>query len=249
MRAVSPRTKLEKDLDRETDVQNLEGPELGSARSAARFLDNVSGNIYLTYRQEMGRPQDHARRREIAASAIEVLMEQGAQLPMSRLAAALGLKRPTLLYHFPSVADLAEAALESLLMEQSLYVIERMEEQRHPVDMLDAQIRAVHSFHHGREARLLFLTQLLATSDAERAQRLMRLGQDTFEGQRRVMIERIEAAVAQGRMLPCDAKALVSLVRSVVDGLLIQRVMLNLNLQPIHELFWERVLRPLKVAP
>ena len=46
-----------------------------------------------------------------------------------------------------------------------------------------------------------------------------------------------------------DVDALIAVVRSFNDGLIIQRVMLGADLAPIHTFIWEHVLSPLKLEP
>jgi AcrR family transcriptional regulator len=195
----------------------------------------------------MGRPIDIDKRRELAMRAIEVLREQGLELSTAKLAKALGMKRPTLLYHFPDKAAIALAALEELLTQQAMFVLERMAQHPHPLDQLYAQVTAIHAFHHGNEQRLLFLGQAIAAASRERMQIFIEIGNRVFEPHRRAMVERLRCAIADGSMRPCDPEALIQLVRCVNDGLIVQRVMNDIDLGPVHQLFKEQVLAPLKV--
>jgi AcrR family transcriptional regulator len=194
----------------------------------------------------MARTVNKDRRREILNEAIAVLQRDGLGLSNTELAKTLGLKRPTLLYYFPDRAALLEQALASMLAEQVAYVVERMSQHDHPLDQLYAQITAVHAFHHGREQRVLFLTQAIATSGSKRMKRIIEIGNLAFEAHRQALIGRIRDGIERGTIAECDPAALVSLVRSVVDGLMVQRVMLDADLAPIHELLWTRLLEPLK---
>src|SRR5687768_11359078 len=71
-------------------------------RTRSIFADTLSRNCYSTNCQEMARPADPEKRLELARKAVEILSTSGLDMPMSQLADALGVKRPTLLYHFPS---------------------------------------------------------------------------------------------------------------------------------------------------
>jgi AcrR family transcriptional regulator len=193
------------------------------------------------------RPPEQDKRRELARRAVEVLQREGLDVPISRLAVALDVKRPTLLYHFPTRSHIVETALEDLLTEQAEFVLARIAEHTHPMAQLDAQVRAVHAFHHGREARFLFLTQAIAASSRERMAELIDVGNRVFEAHRCAMAARIERGIAEGSIAPCDPSALIALVRAVSDGLLVQRVMTGLELAPVHELLWAHVLRPLVI--
>ncbi|MGE0787320.1 MAG: TetR/AcrR family transcriptional regulator [Sandaracinaceae bacterium] len=197
----------------------------------------------------MARPVDLEKRAEIGQRAVEALQELGLEASMTQLADAIGVKRPTLLYHYPTRAAILENALAQMLTEQAGFVIERMEREAHPIDQLFAQIRAVHEYHAGREARVLFLTQALAGSGAANTDRLIAMGNMAMESRRQIMAERCRAAIREGTMAECDVDALIRLVRSLIDGLMVQRVMTRCDLAPLHAFIWERFLAPLKLAP
>ena len=176
-----------------------------------------------------------------------VLQEHGLNMPMTKLAEELGIKRPTLLYYFPDRGAIAEHALESLLREQAVYVLARMNEHFHPLDQIYAQVCAIHDFHHGEEQRLIFLTQAIAATSRERLEAIIDVGNRVFEIHRRAMVSRLKAAMADGMMKKCDPEALMQLVRSVNDGLIVQRVMTGIDLDAVHAFLWNNVLAPLKV--
>ncbi len=193
----------------------------------------------------MPRPPDPEKKLELARRAALVLARDGLDVPIARLAEELGIKRPTFLYHFPTRAHVVETALVALLTEQAAFVLARIEEHEHPIDRLYAQIRAVHAFHHGREARILLLSQAVASSGGRLAE-IMAAGNQVFEAHRRAAADRIREGIRAGTVAPCDADAVVSLVRAVTDGLMVQRVMTGADLAPIHATLWERLLAPLK---
>ena len=70
-----------------------------------------------------------------------------------------------------------------------------------------------------------------------------------FEAHRRANADRIRAGIEAGLVAPCDADALVQLVRAVIDGLVIQRVTESIELEPVHRLLWENLLAPLERTP
>lgn len=197
----------------------------------------------------MARVMDNARRQDLAEQAVAVLQQEGLDLPNATLAERLALKRPTLLYYFPNKASILESALQAMFTEQVAFVIARMSEHEHPLDQLDAQIRAVHAFHHGREGRVVFLTQAIASLGMNTAERFLVMGDQAFEAQRNLMKVRLREAIDDGRMHPCDVDALVRLVRSTVDGLMVQRFMTGCALQPVHDFFKSQVLDPLRRQP
>jgi AcrR family transcriptional regulator len=195
----------------------------------------------------MARPPEPKKHAELAREAVDVLARLGLDLPMSRLADELGVKRPTLHYHFPSRGHIVETALEELLSEQAVFVMERVNRHQHPIDRLFAQICAVHEFHHGREARIVFLSQAIAAS-GDRMREIIDVGNRVFEAQRRANVALLEQGMADGTVKRCDARALVNTVRALVDGLMVQRVMTGVDLAPVHELLWNHLLGPLKTT-
>jgi AcrR family transcriptional regulator len=194
----------------------------------------------------MARPRDIEKSMDLARRAVEVLERDGLTISTEHLARELDIKRPTLLYHFPTYSHIVQAALAELLMEQAAFVEKRVEQHEHPIDRMYARLTAVDEFHRGRETRLLFLTQAIAVTAGGRAAEIITSASDLFEGARRDMVDRIERGIEEGIVHPCDAKALVSLLRAVVDGLTIQRVVSPRSVPAVHEMFWKTVLEPLK---
>ena len=170
-------------------------------------------------------------------------------MPAEQLARALGMKRPTLLYYFPSYADIVETALIALLTEQASLVAAEVERHEHPIDRLFAQLRAVHAFHHGKESRIVFLSQAIAATSGARVSSILQRGAAVFEAFRRGAADRVRAGVAAGTVAPCDADALVDTVRALIDGLMLQRVTGGGPLGPAQDLVWQHLLAPLKLEP
>jgi AcrR family transcriptional regulator len=193
----------------------------------------------------MARPADPEKRRELARRAAVVLEREGLEIPVARLAHALGVKRPTLLYHFATYAEILEVALEDLLTEQAGYVLAEIAKHTHPLEQLYAHLRAVHAFHLGKEQRVVFLSQGIAATAGPRLPEILARAGRVFEPYRRAMADRIRAGIASGTVAPCDADALVAMVRALMDGLMIQRVATGIELAPLHEMVWETLLSPL----
>lgn len=195
----------------------------------------------------MTRPLETEKRRALAHRAVAVLEREGLDVSIARLADALEVKRPTLLYHFPTRSHIVETALEALLLEQTAFVLPRIAAHAHPLERLYAHLCAVHAFHEGREGRIVFLTQAIAASAGDRMAELVEIGNRVFEPYRRAIIEDIRQGIAAGTVRPCDPEALFALTRAVIDGLMVQRVMTGVALAPVHALFWTQVLRPLVI--
>jgi AcrR family transcriptional regulator len=194
----------------------------------------------------MARPRETDKRRELAQRAAEVLEEKGLGIATEQLARELGVNRTTLLYHFKTYAEIIQTVLAELLTESTVYVEARVAKETHPIDRLYARVRAVHAFHHGNEKRLLFLTQAVAVTGGAEMSAIVRGASELLAPSRRALIEGLERGIEEGTVAPCDAKAVVALVRAMIDGLTIQRVTEGASLEPAHRFLWEHVLAPLK---
>ncbi len=194
----------------------------------------------------MSRPHEPEKRRSLARRAVEVLQAEGMDISMRHLAEALDVKRPTLLYHFPSRVDIILAALEDLLTEQASFVIAKIEEHTHPIDRIYARIRAVHEFHGGKEERFVFLSHAIAGTGEERMKGFIKVGNAVFEAHRQAQVATVKQGIEDGIVHPCDVDALMALTRAITDGLLVQRVMTGVALEPSHDFLWDQILEPLK---
>lgn len=197
----------------------------------------------------MARPRDTEKTRDLALRAVAVLEREGLTISTEHLARELGLKRPTLLYHFSTHGHIVETALTELLLAQAAHVERRVSAETHPIDRLYARLCAVLEFHEGRESRLLFLTQAIAVTGGKRVGDILVAAAALFEAARADMVARVEKGIEEGVVHPCDARTLVSLLRALVDGLTIQRVTSPGSVESVRTMFWETVLLPLKRAP
>lgn len=195
----------------------------------------------------MARPADPEKKLEIARDAVAVLQREGIDLSMSALADALSLKRPTLLYHFATKADLVQLALIDLLTEQHAFVTEAVAKHTHPIDRLYAHLLAVHAFHSGHEARVVFLTQAIAATAGSQLPQIIAAGNAVFEAHREDTLRRLRHGIREKTVAPCNPEALFACIRAIVDGLMVQRVVSHAPLPACHEFIWEHVLRPLKL--
>ena len=197
----------------------------------------------------MARAPEPEKRSALATAAVEVLQREGTDVSMARLADALDVKRPTLLYHFPTKADLVQHALVELLSQQATFVLAELAAHEHPIDRLYAQMRAVHAFHHGREARIVFLTQAITATAGGRMGAILDAASQVFEEHRIAAVNLVRRGIATGTVVPCDPDALFATCRALTEGLLVQRVVSGGDLTRIHTLVWEQLLAPLKLVP
>ena len=96
---------------------------------------------------------------------------------------------------------------------------------------------------------MLFLTQALAVGGKERTRNIVHIGNQAFEAHRQALTQRIRDGIKAGLVADCDADSLIRICRAAIDGLMVQRVMTQCDLAPIHQLLWDGLLAPLKLAP
>ena len=194
----------------------------------------------------MVRPRETDKRLSLAHRAVEVLEKRGLGTSFEQLARELGVNRTTLLYHFPNHLAIIHTVLGELLVEQAAFVAERVGEHTHPIDRLYARVRAAWDFHHGRERRLVFVSQAVALTGGEAVTEILKEAAGFFEGDRRALVDQLARGIEDGTVAPCDPTALVALARAVIDGLTLQSVTSGVDAGAVHELFWRSVLLPLR---
>ena len=129
----------------------------------------------------MARPKDPDKRIGLALQAIEILEREGVEISVEQLASKMGIKRPTLLYHFPSYGSIAEEAIKHYLAEASAFISKRLAPVSHPIDRVYEHLLAVTDFQRGKEARFAFLTQVVASTAGRRMRHVMQATAMYFE--------------------------------------------------------------------
>ena len=119
----------------------------------------------------MARTVDLERRADLATRAFEVIRARGVhRTTMSDLAAALGLKRPTLYFYFRDLGAVFEAVHEATQRAYLTHVTARLAGVAHPIDLLIAVLRSTSEFHRAERERIVALFQLWAVGGAARIQ-------------------------------------------------------------------------------
>lgn len=193
----------------------------------------------------MPRRPDLARRAELAAAAFDVLRTRGVQTSMRELAAALGVKRPTLYFYFPDVGAVFETVLDQTYQQLAEQVVARTKAVEHPLDRLRAVVDATIAFHRERPQLIGALFQLWAIGGRDVATLLDR--------ERRIVVAARDALVADLRagilyrvVKPCDPERIVDLVLAVVDGVLVHHVLGIARPDGVIAELADRVLEPLR---
>ncbi len=197
----------------------------------------------------MARPKDPGKRIGLALQAIEILEREGVEISVEQLAGQMGIKRPTLLYHFPSYGSIAEEAIKHYLAEASAFIAKRLAPVGHPIDRVYQHLLAVTDFQRGKEARFAFLTQVVASTAGRRMRQVVQATAMYFELHRASMVKSLQEGIAAGTVAPCNPSAIVMMVRAINDGTLIQRVATKTDATAVYELLWSSVLAPLRLEP
>lgn len=197
----------------------------------------------------MARPVDLDKRREIALQALEVLREHGLQqATMSGLAKALGLKRPTLYFYFPSIPDLFLALVDIHREEEVQWVAERLQGHDHPIDAMLAFLRAEHDFvvEKGLDDFMLLMASFWASgSEDDRLRFRKRVLKDLLPA-RQLFTALLHAGMAQGRIRDCDAEGLVDMMFCLQDGILVQGGLRDLETERVFSVL-ASMLEPLRI--
>ncbi|GIW72315.1 MAG: hypothetical protein KatS3mg102_1857 [Planctomycetota bacterium] len=197
----------------------------------------------------MPRKPDLERRAEIAERAFAFVRAHGIQAAnMRAIARALGMKRPTLYWYYRDLGEIFEAVLERALHKQAAFFAERLQAHEHPVDYLAAYVRAAAAFGRRRRETIIALLQLWAVSRAEDPERILARGRAYTEPIRAGLIERLAEGVRRGLVRPCAPHAIVDAVLAFCDGMAVQRVARNPDLEPALEAFIAAVLEPLRTG-
>ncbi len=195
------------------------------------------------------RKPDKARRRELASRAFEALRARGVhKTTMSDLAAALGMKRPTLYFYFKDMGEVFFAVLGEMEARFHAFVAGRLATVDHPVEYLDALIQAQLDYYEGRPDLIVLMFQLWAVGGSKDPDRVLAHSRAVVGAVRENLVARLETGIADGLVAECDAAQIVDLSLAIADGALVHLVTRNAPPAPIIEGFRERVLAPLIVC-
>lgn len=200
----------------------------------------------------MGRPYDHEKRLSIAMGALDVLRERGLiGTSMSQIATALGMKRPTLYWYFPDLGAIFECALMHVREQEAAYVAERIQGHPHPVDLLNAFVRAEFSFYreYGHTDFLMLLMQFWAAGPPEHRDRFAELTFKQLAPLRAMMVHGFTMAIESGELKPCDPGALFDLVLCTMDGAMVHHITRGLEPELVADMLQTLVLEPLRGTP
>ncbi len=189
-----------------------------------------------------------ARRAEIAARAFEVIRARGVhKTSMSDIASALGMKRPTLYWYFSDLSAVFEAVVEENRSRLEAFVLARIGDLDHPIDVLNALVRAHMDFYEGRRDVLVALFQLWAVAVTDRSNPIVEDSRQFMTTVRGRLIDLVDTGIADGRVAPCDATHVVDLVLAVTDGSLMQRVTMETDPKTLVDALDKHVLSPLRI--
>ncbi len=193
----------------------------------------------------MPRPLDHQKRREIVDRAFEVILERGvAKTTMSHIAAALGMKRPTLYWYFSDLDTLLEAVAEGLEGRLAERVVGAMVGCDHPIDQLLAMLQAATAFYEEERSAFEGLVRLWAARPGGYGALT-----DRDVRQREFLSELVRQGMAAGRIRSCDPEGLVQTMFALIDGAVLRMVAVGVSSAPMIAFAREHLLEPLRLPP
>jgi AcrR family transcriptional regulator len=196
----------------------------------------------------MPRKVDLARRSELARAAFDVLRTRGVQTSMRELAAAIGVKRPTLYFYFPDLGAVFESVIDETYRALAELVMARVQGVAHPLDRLRAVVDATIAFHRERPQLIGGLFQLWAMGGRDFASLLDRERRIVVAA-RDALVADLRGGIARREVRACDPERIVDLVLAVVDGVLVHHVIGIARPDGVIEELADRVIEPLRVLP
>lgn len=116
----------------------------------------------------------------------------------------------------------------------------------HPVDALYAYVEGIWAFFSAEGPYLLQLVSFWGHTVGGEPGRVIEVTQRHFQPLWNLAVHELERGMEAGRVERCDARAVVDLVTSLVDGVLVHRVIRGMDAAPVGGLLWTSVLGPLR---
>lgn len=193
----------------------------------------------------MPRRADLVRRADLARAAFDVVRARGTQIPMRELAAALGIKRPTLYFYFPDLGAVFEAVLDPLYHALGQSVAARLRAHDHPIDRVRAVIDAALAFHRAQPPLGASVVLRWALGAREPAALLARERRGVA-GARDALIADLRAGIARREVRPCEPERVVDVVLAFIAGAMIHHVLGIAHGDDATDELVQRVLEPLR---
>lgn len=198
----------------------------------------------------MGRKPDLERRAEIARKAVEVLRERGVmRTNMSELADALGVKRTTLYWYFKDIGELFDIGFEQANDQFLVVAAEAFARTSHPIDALEAVLRAVAGHYEQSRDDLVMLVQLWAAGRVEQSARVLERGRQTLVPFHEQLVELVRSGQAKRLIRDCDPEGLVDTLMALIHGCLVAMLAREADPEPMLETVATQLLRPLRIDP
>jgi len=197
----------------------------------------------------VARKPDLAKRAEIAARAFEVIRARGVhRTSMSDIAAALEIKRPTLYWYFKDLGEVFDAVVDADRKRLEAFVLGRLTDVAHPLDVLGELVRAHLDYYEGRRDVIIALFQLWAVGESHQPSRMLERGRKFVRAVRVRLIDLVQKGIDDGLVASCDPEQLVDLVLAVSDGAMMQRVTMDTDAAVLVDGLVKHVLAPLRAA-
>jgi TetR/AcrR family transcriptional regulator len=161
---------------------------------------------------------EQARRRQIIASTIELISQQGyAGTSLAAIAAHAGISKAAVLYHFGSKAQLAEATLSDVFDRFAAHVWTRVERETDPTARLLAYVRAMIGYQREHRTHVRLITEVLL--DDRGGTRMRQPGQHDRRGRWRALAELLRRGQQAGAFRSFDVRSVSLIIGGAIDNL------------------------------
>jgi AcrR family transcriptional regulator len=165
---------------------------------------------------ELGQP-----RTNLVRVAYRLIGERGVhRVSLEKIAAAAGVSKSLVLYHFKSRENLVVATMEWVLNEVAARIRTAVAAARSPSDKVEAMVGVI--FASAEANRRFYLTYLDLVEHASRMPRFGRLSADFRAIVDTAYAGIVEAGVARGEFAVSDVDEAARVLRALVDGLFLQ---------------------------
>ncbi len=171
---------------------------------------------------------EEARRRQIIETAIETIADKGfTHASLAEIARNAGISKGVISYHFTNKEELIEEILLRLVREPAAFVKPRVDAAQGARKKLEAYVTAnIEFMRSNRKGYVAFVDLWGSTGASDHRQRFKT---DAYEPSRRYITRIIENGLESGEVQPGtkgrpDARAMASVIQSMLDGLMLHWV-------------------------
>ena len=166
---------------------------------------------------------EEARRRQIVATAIETIANEGfSQASLAQIARKAGISKGVISYHFAGKEELIEEILSSLLREPANFIKERVAGCETALEKLQAYVRANFEFMASHRDNYVALVDLWGRRG--NASGHNPFNAEAYEPSRHYLGHILEEGQRSGELRDVSVETAASLIQASIDGVMLQWV-------------------------